>query len=214
MDFVVFDVDGTLIDDSQLAGEENLYLHAVEKVLGVKPSSELDHYRFKTDAGILNQILDEYGFQPQEAELHEQVKSVLFDLLKQQISQSAFKWKAMKGAKSLLEDLKSKNQIFAIATGSWAPIARLRLDSIGLSIGQIHISSSENGESKYLILQHAINALSNRYSAKPSKVTYIGDHPEDMQACDLLGIEFCGIGTLFKSMDCYQGNDLTRIVLG
>lgn len=213
MQFVIFDVDGTLIDDSQLTCEENLYLHAIEKVLGVRASSELDDYQFKTDAGILDQIIDEHGFQKNRAELQKQVKTVLFDLLKLQVDKGSFKWKAMKGAKPLIEELKSKNQILGIATGSWAPIAKLRLGSTGLPTEQIHLSSSENGVSKYLILRHAINALSNHCFEKPNAITYIGDQLEDMQACKLLGIEFCGIGKSFESMACYKGNDLSEIVI-
>ena len=57
MHLVVFDVDGTLVDSSEINGR--LYREAVETELGIKVDDDWSRYRHVTDSGILNEIMGE-----------------------------------------------------------------------------------------------------------------------------------------------------------
>ena len=59
MHVVVFDIDVTLVDSSEV--NSHLKVEAVEYVLGIQVDDNWSRYTHVTDSGILNEIMDEAG---------------------------------------------------------------------------------------------------------------------------------------------------------
>ena len=86
MHHVMFDVDGTLIESFRF--DEECYIDAVSQVLGHNIDSDWTKYPHITDAGILEQHLQNYGITHDRETIHAQVKSVFIANITEYLSSS------------------------------------------------------------------------------------------------------------------------------
>ncbi len=195
MHFVVFDIDGTLVDSTKFDSE--LYVLAVRTTLGIEIDGDWSRYRNVTDGGILDQIIEENGIRGDRGVLHERVKNEFVRLTSRYLNRHPDALKGIDGAAGLIEELKSRHSVvLAIATGGWEETARLKLQGVGIDLDRITIATGSDGTSRIAIMQTAEARALDGVPAK--KKTYFGDGVWDKQASEDLGYDFIAIGNRVK----------------
>ncbi len=188
MHHVMFDVDGTLVESFRF--DEECYIDAVSQVLGHNIGSDWTKYPHITDAGILEQHLQNYGITHDRETIHAQVKSVFIANITEYLSSSPAQ--EVPGAAKFIAFLrKQRNISLSIATGGWGETARLKLISAGVDITGIPMASSNDHHSRTEIMQLALRKAA---VAPGHKLTYFGDAEWDKEACEELQFNFVLVG--------------------
>lgn len=191
MHLVVFDVDGTLIDSYGL--DADLYVDAVQRVLGITIDTDWAQYTNATDSGILEQVLEENGIEQHHENIYSDVKREFTRLIDTFIRDNPNALREIPGAKTFIEHLqKIENIALAIATGGWDTTATLKLHEIGLDTDQYALATASDARSRTEIIKIAVDR--SLEGAEPDRVTYFGDGPWDKRASEALGYDFIGIG--------------------
>ena len=188
MNAVIFDIDGTLLHSA--AVDDALYRRAVRAVLGdVDLRPALHDYPYVTDTGILQQILADNALGGDEA-LLEEIRSVFVGLLRDHVTAHG-PFAEIPGAREYLYSLRaSTSHAVAMATGGWRQSAEFKLSSAGFEIEDIPLATSDDHHERTAIMEIALDSLGGRFDS----VTYYGDGPWDLQACEQLGWEFVAVG--------------------
>lgn len=105
MQFVVFDIDGTLVDSAEF--EADLYVRAVKTVLDIVIDDDWSQYRNVTDGGILDQVIEENRVDGDRGQIHVRVKDEFFSLTTNYLDRTPDALKEIAGAKRLIEELES-----------------------------------------------------------------------------------------------------------
>lgn len=203
MHAVVFDIDGTLLQS--VAVDEELYKSAVQAILGTVWFREsLNDYDPVTDSGILAQLLVDNAVAT-DPDPTSQIKAHFHEALRSHIATNG-PFREIPGAKEMLQSLsESKAHAVAIATGSWAESALLKLDSAGLNTPGIPVATCDDSWDRTEIMQIAVSQLGSDFES----ITYYGDGPWDQAACNALGWHFVPVGPVLGGLDSY----LDRFVL-
>ncbi len=188
MHAVILDIDGTLLNSSDLDG--TLYLAAVRKVLGqAKVRSNWGLYQNVTDRGILEEILDDNSLPKRIATLTA-VRDIFIESLGQHIDQYG-PFFEIPGAKAFVSSLRaSDSHCVAYATGGWSASASIKLKSAGFPLDGIPLASSDDYPERPAIMTHALNQLGGDFQS----VTYYGDGEWDEAASRSLGWKFMPVG--------------------
>lgn len=195
---VIFDIDGTLLDSSEQ--DDRLYREAVVQVLGdVRLRSTLSDYDRVTDTGILLQILEDNGLQPDSDKITE-VKEEFFARLRLHVQKSG-PFRELPGARSVIGRLRASDaHHLAIATGGWRHSAELKLTSAGFDIDAVPLATSDDAIERTAIMEFALAAIGEQVAS----VTYFGDGSWDQQACEALGWTFRAVGPLLAGISSYD----------
>ena len=103
MSTIIFDIDGTLVESTDF--DTRLYIQAVYEMLGdVHIHDDWDRYRHVTDAGILDQIIEENDINGGEG-LHHLVQERFLDLVTCYLEASPCS--PIGGAVEMMDDLRS-----------------------------------------------------------------------------------------------------------
>lgn len=200
---VMFDVDGTLVESFQF--DEECYISAVSEVLGHNIDSNWSNYAHVTDTGILNEHLQKIGLLGSVKDIHQDVKTVFIDKIRQHLVHSPVK--QITGAADFISLLRKHNDVsLSIATGGWYETANLKLTSAGLDLSDIPIASSDDHYSRSQIMNLA---LTKAKVSQEDKLTYFGDAEWDKEACARLQFNFILVGSRIEHSQAI--NDFTSV---
>jgi len=188
MRYIIFDVDGTLTESNEL--DTSCYKNAILKYADVTFKNDWGDYKHVTDSGILKEIIDSHNLQKHETELTHRIKQSFIDNIRSHIQKIPVA--EVSGAGHFIDLLKFRSDIrIGIATGGWQETAKLKLNSTGIDIDGIEISSSNDAISRINIMQHSLRRMGGEPS---SRVTYFGDASWDKKACKKLDWNFILVG--------------------
>ncbi len=191
MHLVAFDVDGTLVDSYRF--DADLYVDAVQRVLGIAVDTDWARYTNATDSGILDQVIAENRIEQDHRNVHSDVKREFTRLTATFIRDNPRSVREIPGAKAFIEHLQEiENIAIAIATGGWDTTATLKLRAIGLDADQYALATASDAKNRTEILKIARDRSLKGLQA--DRITYFGDGPWDKRASEALGYDFIGIG--------------------
>ena len=196
---MVFDVDGTLtattgVDDECLVG-------AWQRVLGVgEVETDWSRYSHSTDEGLTLEVCQRgLGRRPRAEEVVE-VQRVFFGLLRERIASDAACCVAVRGARELIGELRSRGWSVGIASGAWEQSARIKLEAAGLGehvAGLPGTFSHARGEGVPVVREEIVSAtlvkLGRWSGGRNAPAVYVGDGVWDARAARNLRIGFVGV---------------------
>jgi phosphoglycolate phosphatase-like HAD superfamily hydrolase len=199
MDAHVFDIDGTLLDSHD--GDADLYAATVCRVWGLPSvSTDWGSYRHVTDGGVLREILQRHGIDPEPARLAETEHEFVAALERHIADRGPFR--EIPGAVAFVSRLlTSGNHFVAYATGGWRGSALLKLRSAGFPVDDVCVSTSSEFLDRVSIMRAAVAAA----PAGIQRITYYGDGIWDQQAVQELGGEFVPVGGKLGGLAHFYG---------
>ena len=188
MHHVMFDIDGTLVQSYEF--DEEIYICAVEAVVGFEIDRNWSNYEHVSDVGILNEIIETHGLDEENEAIQHKVKEIFIREISNHISEHPTK--EVPGAISFLNNLKNLNNVIvSFATGGWYETAVLKLNSAGFNYSKKFISSSNDHFKRTEIMAIAKAKYSEHNDVA---CTYFGDGIWDKKACEELGFNFVLVG--------------------
>ena len=189
----MFDIDGTLVESYEF--DSNCYASAVKEVVGISIDEDWSNYKHVTDAGILNEVIEQNNLNVYKNNLIDAVKKKFFSNVREYIQHNPVK--EIPGASSFVSKLRSMdNIVVSFATGGWHESAILKLNSAGFDTNSIPIGSSDDHFSRTKIMKIAEAQVNNSNNNCP--ITYFGDGIWDKKACKELGYNFVLVGDKFE----------------
>lgn len=196
MHLVVFDVDGTLTESSEV--EDECAWQAAREVLRLPHdhSPWVDDLRHVTDLCKLNQHCEKrFGRPITGAEVDRDLKRMV-QLLQGSPAARQSKLSQIAGASEALSRLSaSRGFAIAIATGCFRSLAEFKLRGAGLFNASVPLAGSDKALSREEIMLDAAREAAQRHKVKFSDFTYVGDGIWDVKAARNLGWNFIGVGT-------------------
>lgn len=191
---VLFDLDGTLTESFAL--DATVFLDTVRKTFGFHDISEdWASYRHVTGAGVLREIFEARLGRPPTHEEVGRVQSRLIASLRVGIEEAGG-IKPIPGAVEMLMRLVGSPSEYAVAlaSGNWAAVARLLLDSAGLRADGVPAAYSDDATTREDICRLARQRAEEQHGRTFERVVYVGDGTWDVRAAEALGYGFVGIG--------------------
>ncbi len=208
----MFDIDGTLVESYEF--DADCFTSAIQEVLGININEEWSNYKYVTDAGILNEVIELNSLNLQKDEIFGNVKKIFFQKIKKCIKENPVK--EIPGASSFISKLKDiDNVVVSFATGGWHESAMLKLISAGFDINNIPIGSSDDHFKRTNIMKIVEAQVNNGNNIIP--VTYFGDGVWDRAACQELGYNFVLVGDKLehtKSINNFNSADEAFVHIG
>lgn len=199
MKAIIFDIDGTLLES--MAIDTELYFAAIRDVLGVvEVRPDLHDYEHVTDAGILQQLLEDNGLSSRH-DLATDFQRTFLQYLKAHVSgPSAFP--TIDGSIDFFDAMRRADDTrVAIATGCWRESALLKLDSAGFDIDGVPLATCDDSPSRVDIMRTALARLGGTFDS----ITYFGDAEWDRRACRTLDWNFVAVGPGLGGIKSYAG---------
>lgn len=179
--FILWDVDATLLTTGGVGGE--VMRAALRRVFGPLDQHERTFYSGKTDRQIIHDAFPDLSPEAVVARLHE-FSAVYVQEFEQHRPDLQARAHALAGVHALLKHL-HRRVIQAPLTGNIAPIARRKLDLVGLlpflnpDIG----AYGDDHHDRAHLLPLAIERASAHYerTIQPRQVIIVGDTPNDIR---------------------------------
>ncbi len=188
LDWVVFDINGVLLDLTQ--PEIAVYLNAF-KTCGIDHvSDDWNSYKTRNDIEIIREVLTQHFRQaPSEADIATVIQAYLL-ALDEGLHNRSIVPKVIPGARETIAALKKHDELkLGLASANIERAARLRLAAVDMEQAFDAGGFAELGVNKSQILAALIDA----YKISPNRLLFIGDHPSDVAAAHENGVEFLGI---------------------
>lgn len=197
MHAVVFDIDGTLVQSTDV--DNRLYTEAIQSVLGeLRFRSNLHEYRSVTDSGILLQVMEENSIAA-EPDLIRRIQHRFLSSFEAYFAANG-PFEEIPGARRFVRRLRaSEDHVVAFATGGWERTARLKLLTSGFDITDIPLASSDDAIERTEIMRLSLRDFDNCFES----IVYYGDGIWDKNACESLGWTFCAVGRELGGIDSY-----------
>jgi phosphoglycolate phosphatase-like HAD superfamily hydrolase len=195
MKLVMFDIDGTLTESYEY--DEELFQKAIRETLKIENFSlNWKDYKYVTDSGILNEIVNKEKSRDISKEELAQVRATFVGYIKGLYENDNNFFKAVNGAIPLINELVKRSDIaVAVATGGWEESALFKLEKSGFNLDGIPFASSKDSYDRVKIMQIAEDRAKSFYGVDNfQKTYYVGDGEWDMKASSDIGYEFVGIG--------------------
>jgi len=188
MQFILFDIDGTLTDTMDV--DTRCFLKAFVDVCGFSDvDPDWSRYRNATDAGIFQEVFESRrGRSPSVSETVE-FKNHLVELFRSAAVQSPFA--PIRGARELLTRLRERGEYrVGLATGCWSDAARIKMASAGFCYDDYPAASADDAPDRETIVQIAARRTAREPVTALNRVIYVGDGVWDVKMSRLLGIPF------------------------
>jgi phosphoglycolate phosphatase-like HAD superfamily hydrolase len=193
--FVLFDIDGTLVDCGRASGET--FARAFREVYGVAcPIFSPAEVAGLTDLAILNEVATRLGLRNREE--FEAARERVFELYARYLAVEFTERPpvALPGAESAVRGLRESGCEVGLLTGSTRETARLKLQYAGIEPGLFACGAySEDGELRDMLPPAARARYLQLFSREPAVTVLVGDTPRDVQAALATSCEFIGVTT-------------------
>jgi phosphoglycolate phosphatase-like HAD superfamily hydrolase len=195
MHLVVFDVDGTLTDSSEV--DAKCLWQAAREVLRLptEHSPWIEDLRHATDLCIVSQHCENRFGRPITMSEVDLVRDRLVQLLQDASVARDSSIRQIAGASAALSSVgAARGFAIAIATGCFLVSAEFKLRSAGLFDASIPMAGSDNMLSREEIMTYAARLAARKQNVEFNDFTYVGDGVWDVRASHNLGWNFIGIG--------------------
>jgi phosphoglycolate phosphatase-like HAD superfamily hydrolase len=195
MHLVVFDVDGTLTDSSEV--DAKCLWQAAREVLRLptEHSPWIEDLRHATDLCIVSQHCENRFGRPITMSEVDLVRDRLVQLLQDASVARDSSIRQIAGASAALSSVgAARGFAIAIATGCFLVSAEFKLRSAGLFDASIPMAGSDNMLSREEIMTYVARLAARKQSVEFNDFTYVGDGVWDVRASHNLGWNFIGIG--------------------
>ena len=192
MKLVILDIDGTLTATNHV--DTDCFVSAFTHCFGVAViETDWALYPHATDSGIMQELfIEHFGRGPSQQEIA-QMRECFLEQLHQVRTESQSAFAPIDGAADFLAALQCHGWVPVIATGCWAPSARLKLEAADLPT-TYPLASSEDGVSRETILRKAIVMAQHFYGTHEfSRVVSVGDGVWDVKTAQTLSLPFTGV---------------------
>jgi phosphoglycolate phosphatase-like HAD superfamily hydrolase len=196
MHLVVFDVDGTLTDSSEV--EDECLWQAAREVLRLPNdhSPWIDDLRHVTDLCKVSQHCEKRFGRPITSSEVELVRKRLVQLLQDSPAARNSKLSQIAGASEALSRVSAaRGFAIAIATGCFLSLAEFKLRGAGIFDASVPLAGSDYALSREEIMLNAARQAAQKHKVEFSDFTYVGDGIWDVKAARNLGWNFIGVGT-------------------
>jgi phosphoglycolate phosphatase-like HAD superfamily hydrolase len=193
VELVMFDVDGTLTQSSDL--DTKAFVQALEDIFGFNSvSTDWSSYTHVSDSGILEEVcLSHRGNKPTLIQI-DRFRARLVQLLSDEAAACGGIKPVRNASEALARLLTSQEYAVAYAGGAWADSALFKLRSAKLPTEGIAYAFADDGFSREGIYNVAQHRAEDHYHCHFSRVVYVGDGVWDIRAARRLGYSFIGIG--------------------
>lgn len=194
---IIFDVDGVLLELTR--PEEEIFFEALAQFVPTENlSRDWNSYRIRNDDDIIAEILERNGLPPASKQAAINHYIVLLEQALVKDLQSV----EIQGAGQLLRSLRSTATL-GIATANLKAAAMLRLQQMGLwSFVSNHAEGADGGGHKSEILAR----LLHRIELPQSRIIFIGDNINDVEAGINNAVHFIGFSTDANRRDTLKAN--------
>ena len=193
MKLVMFDIDGTLTQSSDL--DDSSFIQALDDVFGFKVvSNDWGTYTHVTDSYILEDIYRLHRGKPPAPEEVDRFRNRFVELL----SEGALAHggvQPVRGAPEILSRLiSSPDRAVAYAGGAWRASAIFKLRSAGLPVENIPNAFADDDRSREGICKIAHGRAEQHHQCIFREIVYVGDGVWDVHCAQRLKYSFIGIG--------------------
>ena len=191
VNLVVFDVDGTLLDN--LVCEDECYTRALRDRLGLHAmTSDWSEYEHVSDEGIAIEAFRRAFDATPSREVLSAAADRFVALLT--AAHAAQPIRPVSGAVALLQTLPSRGWAVALATGAWRGAAVFKLTAAGIPYETLPIATAEDGPARTDIVRAAWLRAEHAHHTRFDRVVAVGDGAWDVEAARMLTLPFVGRG--------------------
>ncbi len=193
MKLVMFDIDGTLTESSDL--DDRAFIKALDDVFGFKGiSNDWGCYTHATDSCVLEEIYQLHqGHRPTPKEV-DRFRNRFVELLSEDASAHGGV-KPIRGASDILARLiTSPDFAIAYAGGSWRASAMFKLRAAELPTENIPNAFADDDHSREGICALALARAETHYQFHFRDIVYVGDGVWDVRCARRLNYSFIAIG--------------------
>ncbi|HEY3444286.1 MAG TPA: HAD family hydrolase [Paludibaculum sp.] len=197
---VLFDIDGTLVSRAGPHHRQALE-DACLQITGLSATTQGIPVQGMLDCEILRQMLAAVGAAPSA------VRAALPAVMTRAqylYSRSCpdIRDKVCPGVAELLPALRARGAVLGLVTGNLSRIAWKKMARAGLKPHFTFGAFAEQGPTRNALARLAVrHARSQHWIARQSRITLIGDHPNDIAAARAAGIRSVAVGTGLVPLD-------------
>jgi phosphoglycolate phosphatase len=197
---VLFDIDGTLIRRAGPHHREAL-VEAIRRVARVETTTEGVPVAGMLDREILGTMMQRAGMS--RAAIQRAMPEVVARAQSIYVRRVPdITRKVCPGVRNLLRRLDARGVVIGLVTGNLSRIGWRKLERAGLRLFFRYGAFAEQAHDRAGLVRIAIrHARKERWIARNSAVTLIGDHPNDVRAARANGIRVVAVGTGVVSLD-------------
>lgn len=188
MGIVVFDIDGTLTDTTEVDVE--CYEAAVLEEIGLVIPGDWPAFDDVTDSAILAVACERQGMPVPAPAVQSRMAERVGELLDHALRRDPERFRPIAGAREVFALLESAGWSVAMATGAWRPSALVKLRGGSIPHDGVPLATSSDHHARAEIILHAVQAVSH----DQAPVVYVGDGVWDGRAAKSLGYSFIGVG--------------------
>jgi phosphoglycolate phosphatase len=191
---VLFDVDGTLVQD--FYEHSQAFSEAFREVYQVEADIDCINHHGMTDQEIVTEVLKKHGVPLEKINVRmSQCMQVMVRSFKKMVGRS--RARILPGVRKLLKKLEQKNVMMGLVTGNLEPIARGKLKKLRLNqyfkIGGFGSDDKSRANLIRVARKRAANLL--EYEIANSKIYLVGDTPQDINAAKEANIKAMAVAT-------------------
>jgi len=194
MHLVIFDIDGTLTQTTQV--DDQCFIQSFVDELGIEGiNTDWSRYPTVCDSGITQHIFREYLQRGPTLDEVPRLQRRFVALLEDAYCQEPRHFVEIPGARRAIHALRQDTDYrVAIATGGWKLSALLKLAKAQIDITGLPAAFADHGITREVIIAAAMAMARGIYRQQQfSHVTYVGDGVWDVRAARQLGINFIGV---------------------